>query len=598
MPKIPIGQTQTGSGTTPQKDKETIEIIHADVLEIEKTKHPKTGKVEETRRLIGHVEVKQGETIMRCDSAILYSNRNDLDALGSVHIEQPDSLDIFAEQLFFKGNKRIAYLYKEVELTDSKSNIQSDTLTYYLNERRAVLHSDVTLKEQQVTITSDSLTYFVENRKAIIHSDVHLSDAQKEVYSDSLIYSVDDQQAAFRRNVRLVDEKMEISTESMDYNVPTQQGSYNSGGRVVNGETILTSQSADYFGADNRVVFKQDVNLTSPQYTMTTAELDYDINTEKAKFNGETLIENKGSTIVSTKGVYDVANDALKLDERATIQNEGQEIQADDFFYDQNKGYGEAKGKVSWADTTRNLTIKSENMRFYDENETVEAFDQALLMNLIEGDTLYITADTLKTVMETVFDSLTQRTDTVQTFYAYKNVRILKSDMQGVCDSLVYSLKDSTFKMFQKPILWFGDNQMYADTLVVFTHNNEPTHIELKKKAFIGNKLEKYVYNQIKGRDITGYFDSSMLKRILVEGNAESVYYIQNDSLEYVGVNKASSSRMWIYARNQEIDYIKFLDQPDATFHPIQKIDPKRFILAGFRWWETKRPKTIIDLLQ
>ena len=112
-------------------------------------------------------------------------------------------------------------------------------------------------------------------------------------------------------------------------------------------------------------------------------------------------------------------------------------------------GIGNAKGNVFWVDTARNLTITSDFADFYDEDEKVLAYDNVLLSNVVEEDTLYITADTLTTFKQiatiAATDSTAAESDTAQILYAYHHVKILKSDMQGVCDSLTYSLRDSVF---------------------------------------------------------------------------------------------------------------------------------------------------------
>lgn len=54
---------------------------------------------------------------------------------------------------------------------------------------------------------------------------------------------------------------------------------------------------------------------------------------------------------------------------------------------------------------------------------------------------------------------------------AYKNVKIFKSDMQGVADSLAYIPKDSTLHMYTQPILWNNENQMTADSIYMVLKN-------------------------------------------------------------------------------------------------------------------------------
>lgn len=49
--------------------------------------------------------------------------------------------------------------------------------------------------------------------------------------------------------------------------------------------------------------------------------------------------------------------------------------------------------------------------------------------------------------------------------YAYRNVRIFKSDLQAVADSLVYTYADSTMRCYKSPAVWTQGSQMTANQI-------------------------------------------------------------------------------------------------------------------------------------
>ena len=64
-----------------------------------------------------------------------------------------------------------------------------------------------------------------------------------------------------------------------------------------------------------------------------------------------------------------------------------------------------------------------------------------------------------------------------------------------------------------------------------------------------------------------------------------------------VGVNRAQSSIMRVFCTADNVDRISFIENPTATFFPMQEVNPRDFIIRGFKWLEGLRPKTLQDLL-
>ncbi|MBK8672497.1 MAG: hypothetical protein IPN93_05760 [Bacteroidetes bacterium] len=82
-----------------------------------------------------------------------------------------------------------------------------------------------------------------------------------------------------------------------------------------------------------------------------------------------------------------------------------------------------------------------------------------------------------------------------------------------------------------------------------------------------------------------------------VNGNAESLYYIKDDSSAYIG-NKALCSQMDIYFSNDSLQKIAFLDHPEGAFLPMSSIDESTGKLEGFFWIFDKKPITKYDIIR
>jgi len=555
----PILVAQTlPSPTEPAEDK-TLQIISANELEVI------TKGVKPARKLIGNVALKQGDVLMKCDSALFFFEENNIEAFGNIHIRQGDSVDIHSERLIYHGNLEKATLYDKVKLNDKTSDI-----------------------------TADTLYYFVPARKAVLQNKVHLTDKKNDVYANRVDYYVNTKKAELYKNVRLTDGKVDITAQRMDYDVNLQEGTYSGGGKLVDGNTTLTSQKAHYYGLTKQTIFEENVHLVSPEYDLKTPRLVYDIKTEEAKFSGQSLITDKeGATIKTTEGIYDTKHDRLKLSQRTAVVNQSQTLIANDLDYNKISGLGKARGDVVWKDTSQNVIITSQAADFDDIRQTVLAYDRPMLIQINGNDTLFMTADTLKGFTYPAQTNENSLKDTTKSkdFYAYRNVKLFRTDMQAVCDSLMYSSADSVFRMFYNPVVWSDNHQLFADTILAFTQNNKLKKLDLIRSAFMASKEQVMVFNQIKGKNISGFFNDTTITHIYADGNAESIYYIKDEQEAYNGVNKSESRTLWIYFLKNEVDKIVFVEKPEATFFPIHEVNPADFLLKGFRWYEDRRPQ-------
>jgi hypothetical protein len=90
-------------------------------------------------------------------------------------------------------------------------------------------------------------------------------------------------------------------------------------------------------------------------------------------------------------------------------------------------------------------------------------------------------------------------------FEAFRNVKIFSDSMQAVSDSLFYSFRDSTFELFQEPIVWSRKSQVTGDTIYLFTKNKKADLIKVFQNSFLINMKEEGVYNQVKSTRMNAF---------------------------------------------------------------------------------------------
>ena len=91
------------------------------------------------------------------------------------------------------------------------------------------------------------------------------------------------------------------------------------------------------------------------------------------------------------------------------------------------------------------------------------ATKRAVAIDYSQGDSLFMHGDTLQLV------SYNLNTDSLyRLMKAYHKVRMYRTDVQGVCDSLVYNSKDSCMTMYTDPILWNDGQQLLGEEIKIY----------------------------------------------------------------------------------------------------------------------------------
>jgi hypothetical protein len=183
-------------------------------------------------------------------------------------------------------------------------------------------------------------------------------------------------------------------------------------------------------------------------------------------------------------------------------------------------------------------------------------------------------------------------------FEAFRNVKIFTDSLQAMSDSLFYSFKDSTFRLFQDPVVWSNKSQVTGDTIYLFTKNKKADRIEVFQNSFLINSKEEGVYNQVKARQMHGFFTEGAMDSVLTKGSSESIYFIQDQDSAYTGINQTSSDAMDVYFANNELQRIIFRSSVKGTMWPMSLKTPSEMRLKGFMWLEARRPKTKYDLFE
>jgi len=452
------------------------------------------------------------------------------------------------------------------------------------------LRGNVKFLHDSAYLDCDSAKFNTRLNNVFAYGNVHIDQGDTvHLYGDSIRYFGNTRIAEVRGHVNLVHGKATLECDSLNYDRKTNTGYYFNWGTIRDKENTLVSESGYYYATLKDFVAIKDVILTNPRYRMFSDTLKYNVGSETAFFNGPTKIVSDSNLIYCENGWYNTATEKSRFSHNAYLQSKTQTLKGDSMLYDRNRGRGESWGNVEIKDTVENLILTGDYGEYYEEPENAFITGNALFRNIEDVDTLYMHADTIR--MTTRSENL----DTFRIINAWYGVRMYRFDYQSDCDSLSYSFQDSVLRMYTEPVLWSEQHQMTAEHIVLYTKSNKPHLVDLLNSAFIISEEDSVRYNQLKGKNMRGYFQNDQLYKIEVKGNSQSVYFAKEDS-SIIGVNQAECSNMDIYLVDNEIEQIVFLTKPEATMYTPNEKNPLEFRLKNFVWLDAIRPQEWKDI--
>ncbi len=549
-------------------------------------------------RDIRQVELRQGNTFMYCDTAKIIGN--EVVAYGNIIIQQGDSINVFADSLVYDGETEIADLFGNVVLEKDSQQLFTNQLNYNLQNEVATYHTGALLTNGGAQLRSKKGSYFINRDIAFFSDEVVIVDSSFTLQSDTLEFNTKTEVATFHGPTLIQQDSSKIYCEAGFYDMPNKIAEFRENAQYLKEDQIATAEIINYDGQLEEVLLRGDAKFKDKDKNATANIIRYDLGKDIIFLEGDAVYKDDGQEITAEIIEYDSKNEAFKTNGRSFIEDGSQLLQADTVDYDASTGFAIAMGNVIWEDTLEQTTIYAEQTRYNKDTDFLVATGGRPMMRTISGgDTLFIAADTLQSFESITVDSISVDSiviDSSRNFLGYTDVRIFKADLQGLSDTINFIGKDSIFVLKGNPILWSDSSQFIADTIKIFLDSGRIDRIKFDKNALIVNTKDELFFNQIQGREMVAFFENDQIARMSVNGNAESVYYAQDDSTGYFGVNKSLSNKMMLYFGDGELNSINAYKDPVSNVFPMREADHEGLKLKGFKWaWDT-RPKTIEDL--
>ncbi len=458
-----------------------------------------------------------------------------------------------------------------------------------------VLNGKVHFVQGVSRLYCDSAYFYEESNsfRAFGHVRMYRGDTLS-LTSDYAYYDGNDELAIARHNVVLKHKKRTLYTDSLNWDRAYGIGYFFDGGKLVDKDNVLTSDWGQYDTETDMAEFNYNVILRGKDMKVVTDTLYYDTNRSEAEMVGPTDIYQKDGHIYTEHGYYNTETDQAELYDHTVIDREdGKKLVGDSVYYDSKSGISRAYRNVVYVDEKAKHQLTG-NVLYYDDNiGYAYATNNATAIDYSQKDTLYMHADSMKLYTFNIeTDSMYRKV------HAYHKVRAYRTDVQAVCDSLVYNQQDSCITMYKDPILWYDNQQLLGEVIKVYLNDSTINWAHVIGQALAVQQVpaDTTRFNQISSKEMKAFFIDGEIHEGQAIDNVSAIFFPQNDAdSSFIGMNTTETTLMKAYMSNRKLDKV-WMPKASGIIYPLTQIPAGRDFLPSFAWFDYIRPLNKDDI--
>lgn len=605
-----------------------------------------------------NVHINQGDTVNIFSDFLDYDGNAKMAHLNSnVRMVDPTSV-LTTNVLDYNMNTRIGTYTDGGKIVNKEGvTLTSKKGWYFAFSKDAFFRYNVVVVTPQSVIKSDTLRYNTLSSWTYFYGPTNIKGKDDNLYTENGLYNTKSENAYFDRNNLYTNGSRSLKGDSLYYY--GKKGYAKAVRNIVyidtSDKTVMRGQLGEYYKADERVL------VTKNAYVGIGTDDSVMVGNKKVPdtlWLGADSLEAQKSFVKNikllNKPIIEKDNEVGAEDEKAKEEKEKEKAAAKKEMANaklsnkavvptespkklSRKERKEAEQKAKDTKNTSPPKLLADSILLTKAKLRLDSIRQDSLLNVQQQQAQIKAKDSLKTAQK-MADSLKKITvagkkpvtvdpkakavaankanpagktgkDSVAVFNpadtvtarvikAYHNVRVYKSNMQAIADSLYYTSADSVLRWYKNPILWSDGSQQTGDTINVFFKNKKTHSFQVLQNAFIVNlETDTTKFNQVKGKKITGFFQNGELRDMYVDGNAESMYYNKDKNGNYDNLNQTVSGRIKFRFADKELSEVTIIKKNEGTMFPIDKM-PKEPLLTGFIWKPELRPRSKADVIK
>lgn len=477
--------------------------------------------------------------------------------------------------------------------------IHSDNLRYDMygaNPMAQIVKGHVSFSHKGGYLWCDS-AYFYQNSNSV-KAFGHVRFKQGDTLSltcDRAFYDGQIQMLQARQNVVLKHLAQTLYTDSLDFDRLYDTAYFKEGGRLVDGKDRLVADWGEYNTKTRAAVFYYNVKLHTGSRLVTTDTLYYDAAESMAHVVGPSQITSGTNIINTTQGYFNTKTDSTQLYGRSTITDKEKTITGDTLLHNDKTGISHGYGNVVYIDNKNKHSLNCDELYYNDKTGYGYADRNLLGKEFSQGDTLYAHADTFKIYTFNInTDSMYRKV------HAYHKVRAYRTDLQAVCDSLVFNTLDSCMTMYKDPIVWNTNRQVLGEVIKVYMNDSTIRYADVAGQALSVEMMPDSVhYNQIASKEMMAYFVDGNVRRTDAVGNVTSIYYpVDSKDSSITALNYMETDTMRMHISPQRQLQRIWASKSTGTAYPMTQVPPGKDKLTNFHWFDYIRPMDKNDIFE
>ena len=474
--------------------------------------------------------------------------------------------------------------------------LHADELRYDMygsNPDAQIVKGKVSFSHQGAHLTCDS-AYFYQNSNSVkAFGHVHFKQGDTlSLTCNRAEYDGMMQMMHARNNVVLHHRRQVLRTDSLDYDRLYEMANFFEGGTLIDGKDKLVADWGEYHTKTRVAKFVYNVKLRSGKDVVTTDTLYYDVPKSKAHMVGPSKIISGGSVVHTKNGFYNTKNDQAQLFDRSTLEDKDKTITGDSLYYVKNgESYG--YGNVVYVDKKNKNSLHCNYLRYNEKTGYGFATRNPVAIDYSQKDTLWMHSDSMKIYTFHI------NTDSVyRKVHAFHKVRVYRTDVQAVGDSLVFNSKDSCMTMYKDPIVWNANRQLLGEVIKAYMNDSTIRMAHVIGQALSIDEMPDSVhFNQVTSKEMKAYFENGQARMGESIGNVQTIYYLTNDKdSSIVGLNYMETDTMRMYLSLERQLQKIWANKSVGTFYPITQVPPSKVKLPNFAWFDDIRPKDKNDI--
>ena len=588
------------------------------------------------RRVQGNAKFLHNDTYLLCDSASWNVDTRIIEAFGNVQIIQNNTM-LHSEEMIYYIEKDLArFRGGLVELFDKDGNIlRTDMLDYDTRDSVAIFRQGGAMKDGEgnviegrtgiydgkvnsftfqenvemymdsIDIKTTSLKYMSREGKAYFGSSTYMWQDPGFIKADAGWYDRNNRMVYFANRVYMNDDDYEAWTDEVYYDQVS--------GKVdmyTNSQILDTANRVIYLGDHLKYLPAEDSLSARVTMAQSPAVVYFG---ENENHQVDTLFMTADSIFAYTvkrcdvpeaevsaaqQRVDDLLYDALsKKREEEAVKREEERIEKlreygklpPEWVEEKQKAEADSIARVSLIDSLKNTGL-------------MDSLSIAAYLDSIDGKTEAKPAE--KEVAEAPSDSVStsevvpevKDTTALKYVVAYYDVRMYRTDLQGKCDSLVFTEVDSIARLFGKPVLWnAGKNQLMSEDMSLLMKDGNVRRGSMITDAWVISQVDSLHFNQIKSTEMLGYFHENQLYRFDALGGVNAMFYLDEDGV-LTTLNQKEAKSMIAAIKNGEASRLLYLETIKSDAYPVSQIEIDRQRLKDFKWRGDERPQTRLDI--